>query len=72
MNLKDKLEELKEKGLEEIKNADTNTYIDFARFLDTFRNSKKIIILNLLLGYELLTDKTAFDIAKAIKSKYYK
>lgn len=42
---------------------DTNTYLDFKDFLDKFRNSKKIIILNLLLGYQLLNDKTAFDIA---------
>lgn len=42
---------------------DINSSIDFNEFLDKFKNSNKIIIINMLLGYQLLTDASALDIA---------
>lgn len=41
---------------------DLNQKINLVEFLDMFRTSKKTIILNLLLGYELLSDQNALSI----------
>lgn len=41
----------------------TNTMIDFNLFLDTFKNTSKKIIINILLGYKLINDKNSYDIA---------
>jgi len=43
---------------------DFNRRIPLTEFLDTFRNYNKPIILNMLLGYQLLTDQTSLTIAQ--------
>lgn len=40
-----------------------NTRIPIYDFLETFKNTKKTIVINMLLEYQLLNDKTSNDIA---------
>ena len=42
---------------------DTNQYIPLEDFLEKFKNTNKIVIMNMLLTYQLVTDQTAFEIA---------
>lgn len=42
---------------------DTNQYILLEEFLEKFKSTNKIVIMNMLLAYQLVTDQTAFEIA---------
>jgi len=42
---------------------DTNQFIPLEEFLEKFKDSNKIVIMNMLLAYQLVTDQTAFEIA---------
>ena len=41
----------------------TNQFIPLEEFLEKFKNTNKIVIMNMLLAYQLVTDQTAFEIA---------
>lgn len=42
---------------------DINVHMPLTEFLNQFKNSKKLIIMNMLLVYQLVTDKTSLEIS---------